>query len=231
MTALPTYPAALAMIQDSQGNPTFVSGTNPLPVTSAGGSGGAVTIADGADVTQGAMADIPVTNVANPASLIALTKGLITLLGTMINGMATAAYQNAGNNLLTEINDQILVSTQALQTTLTGGTQKVAGATWNLETSTPLTANVVFTGPARAVTASANYFYVESLQNQAGTLSIKKSVDGGTTFFQVASIAITAGTTIATLKVPIAGGYYQVVFTNGSTAQGTFILTSSFMTA
>lgn len=34
-----------------------VSPTNPLPITSSGGGGGAVTIANGADVTQGAKAD------------------------------------------------------------------------------------------------------------------------------------------------------------------------------
>lgn len=45
------------------------------------GGGGAATIADGADVAQGAVADAAVTNPALSASVIAALKGMLTLLG------------------------------------------------------------------------------------------------------------------------------------------------------
>lgn len=43
-----------------------------------GGGGGAVTVADGADVTQGAIADAAVTNPASSGSVIALLKGFLS---------------------------------------------------------------------------------------------------------------------------------------------------------
>lgn len=61
-----------------------------ISVTDVGGGGGGggslmVTIADGADVTQGAKADAAVTNPAASASEIALLKGLLTVMATLTN--------------------------------------------------------------------------------------------------------------------------------------------------
>ena len=52
----PANPVGTAVVFDDAGTIRVVSDVNPLPVTSAGG-GGAVTIADGADVAEGAVAD------------------------------------------------------------------------------------------------------------------------------------------------------------------------------
>lgn len=49
-----------------------------LGLLAAGGAAGAVSIADGIDVAQGAKADAAVTNPASSASVIALLKGILT---------------------------------------------------------------------------------------------------------------------------------------------------------
>ena len=70
---------------------TILSGKLPdgttwigMPVQIASGGGGAVTIADGADVTEGAKADAAVVNPASSASAIALLKGLLTELLSIV---------------------------------------------------------------------------------------------------------------------------------------------------
>lgn len=47
----------LSCLNTLTGKREEVTNLNPLPVTGAGGGGGAVTVADAADVTQGALAD------------------------------------------------------------------------------------------------------------------------------------------------------------------------------
>lgn len=56
------------------------AGDTPCPATSGGG-GGAATIADGADVTQGAKADSAYAG-SGSASVVSILKGLYTALGT-----------------------------------------------------------------------------------------------------------------------------------------------------
>lgn len=74
--------------------PVPVTPATPLPVEivagGGGGGGGAATIADGADVTQGAIADAAVTNPASSATVVAALKGILTLLAA-----ATPAGTNA----------------------------------------------------------------------------------------------------------------------------------------
>ena len=53
--------------------------TSPLPVSISSGGGGAATIADGADVTQGALADAAVTTDAN-GTLSGKLRGLVKIL-------------------------------------------------------------------------------------------------------------------------------------------------------
>src|SRR5688572_33306249 len=57
-------------------------------------SAGAVTIADGADVTQGSKSDLAVADPQNdPASSISLQRNAITLLGSVATQIATKASQ------------------------------------------------------------------------------------------------------------------------------------------
>lgn len=51
---------------------------------------GAVTIADGADVALGATGDAAITNPASAGTLIAFTKGIVTLLASIVASIASA---------------------------------------------------------------------------------------------------------------------------------------------
>lgn len=80
-----------------------VATANPLPVTAVGGSG-AATIADGADVTQGAKADAAATTDTGTFSLIALVKRLLTKftgpatsVQTQVTGIASTVTILAAN--------------------------------------------------------------------------------------------------------------------------------------
>lgn len=68
-------------VKDSSGNLAYLTtdGSGNLNVTSGGGGGGAVTIADGADVTQGAIADAKVVG-DNTGTVSAKLRGLNYLL-------------------------------------------------------------------------------------------------------------------------------------------------------
>lgn len=76
-----------------------------------GAGGGAVTIADGADIAQGAKGDVAVTNPTLSASEIALLKGLLTQLqnaganASKIQGAAADGAAVAGNPVLMAVVD------------------------------------------------------------------------------------------------------------------------------
>lgn len=81
---------------DKDGNPVAASGSN------------AVTIADGADVTQGTKADPAVTNPALSATEISLLKGLLTYLattGAKVQGLAADGAAMSGNPVVAAIVD------------------------------------------------------------------------------------------------------------------------------
>ena len=64
---------------------------NPLYVTGPGSGGaGAVTVADGADVTQGAKADSAANNSTSSWSLVALLKGIYALLAGVLSSALQA---------------------------------------------------------------------------------------------------------------------------------------------
>lgn len=68
-------------VSDSSPAVVMVRATNELlALSSAGGGGNAVTIADGADTTQGSKGDAAVTNPASSATIVALLKGILTEL-------------------------------------------------------------------------------------------------------------------------------------------------------
>lgn len=82
---------------------TLLSGENPdgssfagVPVQIVGGGGGgAVTIADGADVTQGAKADTAATSDTGTFSIVALMKRLLQHLTSIITNTTGAPVQMA----------------------------------------------------------------------------------------------------------------------------------------
>jgi hypothetical protein len=92
-----TFPAAFAPAQavafsDTDNCAKVVSAASPLPVTvtNAGSGGGAVTLADGADVAMGAKGDTAASSDSGAFSLIALTKRLLGKLPASL-GQKTAA--------------------------------------------------------------------------------------------------------------------------------------------
>lgn len=66
--------------------------------TSGGTGGGAATIADGADVAEGATTDAAVTNPASAASVVALLKGDKTLLGALTETAPATDTASSGLN-------------------------------------------------------------------------------------------------------------------------------------
>jgi hypothetical protein len=104
------------------------------------------------------------------------------------------------------------------------------------DSSTPLAANATFTGTGRVTTAQAySRFCATAFADQAGTLFIDLSVDSGTTYRQIASVAVAAGAAqqLTTFVTGAAGAatLYRVRYTNGATLQGAFQLSSSFTAA
>lgn len=88
------------------------------------GGGGAMTVADGADVAQGALADTAVTNPASNASEIALLKGLVTLL---------AAATPAGTNLIGKVNLDAAVMPASTTLQNAAGTGNPNGTSLNVQ--------------------------------------------------------------------------------------------------
>ena len=85
---------------DAANNPIGQSAGNPLFVTGASVIGGAVTIADGADVAEGAKADAAATDSTSAWTVVALLKGLYARLAAGI-GVTGSVTANAGTNLNT----------------------------------------------------------------------------------------------------------------------------------
>lgn len=113
----------------------------------------------------------------------------------------------------------------------------VAGAAFWTESTTAQTGNATVNGALRSNGGTAagvgsryNAFVAEAYADQAGTLYVDKTTDGGTTWRQVSSAAVAAGAT-AQIKVPISAASYRARYVNGASAQGAFLLTSSFVTA
>ncbi len=73
-----------------------------------------------------------------------------------------------------------------------------------------------------------SYAIAEAFSDVAGgTLYMDKTVDGGTTWRQVASIALAANTSVS-LRVPISAPGYRARVVNGGTAQGAALVTFAY---
>lgn len=117
------------------------------------------------------------------------------------------------------------------------GTVSVTGAVnTNIgytDSSTALAALATFTGTGRPNSAAQNgFFSATAFADAGGTLYIEQSTDTGATYQPVASAPLAAGGA-AQLSVRVTGVYsvatlYRVRFVNGSSAQGTFRLSSAY---
>lgn len=102
------------------------------------------------------------------------------------------------------------------------------------ESTTPLGASAGINGTLRdnggvAGGASTRYafFTATAYSDQVGTLFVDKSVDGGVTWRQEATIASVAGGAV-TLKVQVTAASFRARFANGATPQTAFVLTTAY---
>lgn len=102
------------------------------------------------------------------------------------------------------------------------------------DSSTALASSGTFTGTGR-VTTGANYreFVATAFADQSGTLFIDLSVDTGTTYRNISSVAV-AASIAQQLSVRVTGAagaatLYRVRYVNGATLQGAFQLSSAFV--
>jgi hypothetical protein len=120
--------------------------------------------------------------------------------------------------------------------TINGAIANVTRASGFTDSSTVLAASATFTGTGRA-TSGSNYskFNAAAWADQAGTLFIDLSTDTGTTYRQIATLAVAANVGV-TLTVPITGAMgaatlLRVRYVNGATLQGGFQISSSLTAA
>lgn len=197
-------------------------------VDSAPAGGGAATIADGADVTQGAKADTPASTDTGTFSIVALLKRALQTLTTIASSVATiatntAAATPAGSNTIGKV---------------------------SIDQATPGTTNAVAIPDGSNVTQGAKADAVAS--SDTGTFSLislfKRSLQTLTTIATNTAAATPAGSNTigkvgidqttpgTTNAVAITGSQYTIAIasatTNGTVAAGKhhveFILSSNF---
>lgn len=101
------------------------------------------------------------------------------------------------------------------------------------DSTTNLAASATFTGTTRdvgvAAAAAHRYrsFQAFSFSNVAGSMHIEISNDG-TTWFRATAITAVAANTPVFLSVAIVTRFHRVVYTNGASAQTSFLINSSF---
>jgi hypothetical protein len=114
-----------------------------------------------------------------------------------------------------------------------------AGAAFYTENTTAVPAGATIPGVGRAnggaagiVATRFNMFVAEAHTDvTGGTLYIDRSVDGGTTWRQTASVSSTVAGTTATVSVRITAGMYRARYVNGATAVANFLLTTAYTVA
>lgn len=220
----PTYASAdllrAAAVQDVDINAPGPSGETSgkalvVVLAGSGGGGQAVTIADGADDTQGAIADA--AYVSGSGTIVSILKGIFGKLPVSLGAKTAAASLS------------IAPATDAVFTTA------ARAATFWLETVANLAASATFSGPQRDVGAASPgpvgyaYFNAYFLADQDGTARIECS-DDGATWRASATDALAAATPLI-LQVPVTARYHRVVLANGATPQGTVVVRSSYTTA
>lgn len=199
----------LSAISDVTGKFEYLTSHLGVLNTTAGGGGGggAVTIADGASITEGAIADAKVVG-DNPGTVSAKLRGINTALA----GTLTASISN-------------FPATQPVSGTITAN----IGTTGNListnnSTTTPLAGGAAFTGTADVVSGYANARITVFADQVSATngLSIQQSTNGTNwDFVDAYTISASSG---AAYDVPIYASQLRVVYTNGATLQGAFRL-------
>ncbi|CAB5220286.1 hypothetical protein UFOVP233_38 [uncultured Caudovirales phage] len=104
------------------------------------------------------------------------------------------------------------------------------------ESATALGSGATFTGTTRDCGFVAGgvcryaAFNAFAVADQAGTMRIEISTNGTTWVKATADQALTAGTPLF-LSIPVTAKYHRAVYVNGGTAQGSFMLNTSYTVA
>lgn len=179
----------------------------------SGSGGGPSTIADGADATQGAVADA--AYVSGSGTVVSILKGIFSKLPASL-GAKTAASSLS-----------IAPATDAVFSTTVGN-----GATFWPETSTPLAASATFNGASRDGGAASPgpiagaYFNAMIYADQTGTATLQRSNDAAA-WTPAATAPIVASTPL-TLQVPVTARYHRIVVENGGSIQTVLSVNSSY---
>lgn len=229
---------------DGNWHPGHVDADGNLGVVVAGGGGGAVTIADGADVTQGAMANTPATTDTGTFSLVALFKRLLQKLtaqlpAALVGGRLAVdvATSTPFSSVITDIQDgagdsimaptlnaaRVSVINNGTPVEIDGGIVSVANST-----TTPLGISAVFTGPWEEViryNSLSITVFTDQISGPTG-VRIEQSDDAVTTF-TANGYRIVGGQGIF-MSVPVQAKYARTVYTNGPVAQASFRLQTIF---
>lgn len=204
------------------GSTTYVSSANPLPVNcivgcSGGGGGGAVTIADGADITQGALADAACATDNGSCTVAALIKRNNQRLTTLLAGLPvtqsgtwTVQPGNTANTTAWKVDGSAVTQPISGTVTVTDGAGALnvivdssalpSGAATSANQSTQITAEqTTATGtgaPADAAWTSGSGSIIAVLKGIAGNTSSPTGVaQNSTTSGQLGSLTQCAVTT------------------------------------
>jgi len=163
-----------------------------------------------------------------PASSTTYTVGFVSMEDTVNNPVYLAGVRPTGQAAPLPISGTVAIGAG---TASIGTLTRQSGFS---DSSTVLAAAATFTGTGR-VTTGANFreFAATAFSDQAGTLFIDLSVDTGTTYRAIASVAVAAGVAQQlTAQMTGAAGtatLYRVRYLNGATLQTAFQLTSAFL--
>jgi hypothetical protein len=209
---------AVVAFKDANNKMTYVSPTNPLPVTGGGGGGGgggAVTSIDGGIVTIGAKADTAATDTTSAWSLVSLLKGI---LGKLSAALAVTVAQLPAS---------LGIKTSAASLSVTPASDANFATTLTSGTAVALTAGQI--GGTTIALPNANGVQLQFTNLAADNLTVTHSVDG--TNFVAATLlkqdlsqttmsAATGAGQNGIYSVMVFGGYLKVL--KNGTADTTF---------
>jgi hypothetical protein len=200
---------AASFVTASDGKPALaVTNTDGTSISSGGGGGGAATIADGADVTQGAIADASVTAGATGTVSAKLRRISADIGSILTNTPAAGQAAMAASSPVVIASNQSAVPVTLTSTTITGTVAATQSGTWtagsNSATGSAVPANAFYVA---ATNSSGNLTGAKDNSmndgQASGVLSSQSVVYNGTTSDKSRSATSASGTTGT--GVPAAG--------------------------
>lgn len=195
---------------DEDGDSCIDAVLNAVRVTDVGGGGGGgpVTIADGADVTQGAIADAAVTG-DSPGTQSGKLRGLVAILANVwdsVNNWLRVGINDAGNSISVDDGGSVL------STDSTDGAHATLGATSDADT-----ANTVI-GRLKKIVALLGGGLPAAL-SASGNLKVAVLEGGGSSASDTATLSNVTGATSSTTLLAANTSRLGAIIFNDSTAR------------